>query len=63
MRDLHFNVLVFMRKLNMQTISQFLVEFINSRRTSEAVAIWEPTVWEALGMLAFVMTIVMTVLD
>lgn len=54
---------VLRRKLDMQNISQFLVEFINSRRTSEAVPVWEPTVLEKLGMLAFVMTVVMTFLD
>lgn len=47
----------------MQKISQFLVNFIGSHRTAEAVPVWEPTVVETLGMLAFVMTIVMTILD
>ena len=47
----------------MDNISQFVIEFINSHRTSEDVPVWEPTVIETLGMLAFVMTVVMTILD
>lgn len=47
----------------MQKISEFLVNFIGSHRTAEAVPVWERTVVETLAMLAIVMTVVMTILD